>query len=229
MLNDILDWDAARADYAANGYVRVENALDPQYAELVAQAVIQETNWQLCYLSDNGPVSIAPQELRSYPPEKAASINNEILTKAQSGFAYYYYRSALQNSSNPKHSQFFNYLRSDNFLSFARFLTGEPSIHTVNGQLTCYRPTCFLRRHNDTAGSIEERAAAYVFGFTPQWEADWGGLLHIMSEDFRIIDSHKPAFNTLTVFRVPTWHFVSQVANYAKGARYTATGWFLMP
>lgn len=228
MLSKDLNWDAIRKDFAQRGYTRIENALEPSCATRVAEAIIRETEWELCYLSGDGPVFITHAELQDYTPERSARLNNDIFTRARSDFSYFYYRSALAGNNNPRLIEFHDFLRGGNFLGFARYLTDDLTIHTINGQLTCYRPACFLRRHNDTT-TKEHRIAAYVFGFTPQWEADWGGLLHIQDEKFNIIDTHKPAFNTLTIFRVPTWHFVSQVANYAQGARYTVTGWILAP
>lgn len=228
MLNKDLNWTSVRQRFADSGYVRIENALDPQYATRVANEIIHATEWNLCYLTNDGPHSITHEELKNYPPEKSIALNRNIISKARTGFSYYYYRADLVDSTNVELEKFFNYLRGNEFLGFSKYLTDELSINSVNGQLTCYRPGCFLRRHNDTTNK-EHRIAAYVFGFTPLWEADWGGLLHIQDDTFNIIDSHIPAFNTLTIFRVPTWHFVSQVASYAQGLRYTATGWILAP
>lgn len=70
----------------------------------------------------------------------------------------------------------------------------------------------------------EKRVAAYVFNFTSLWDVDWGGFLHILDEQHKVIDTLEPLFNSLTVFKVPTWHCVSQVSNYAQGERFTATG-----
>jgi SM-20-related protein len=228
MLNNTLDWNLAREEYAERGFVRIENILLPDHAEAIGNALIKMTEWRLCYLSDSGPVSIAPQELAGYTQQQMTELNRAIMTRASSGFSYYYYRYALADAPEGELVDFFAYMHSDKFLGLIRYVTGHLNINTATGQATCYRPACFLRRHNDTTDK-ENRAAAYVFGFTPLWQADWGGLLHIQDESGAIVASHKPAFNTLTLFRVPTFHFVSQVANYAQGARYTTTGWFLAP
>jgi Rps23 Pro-64 3,4-dihydroxylase Tpa1-like proline 4-hydroxylase len=192
--------------------------------------LIQNNDWRLCYLSDTGPVCITQQEFRTYTQQQQFDLNRHILAKATSGFSYYYYRSVMgpHNAPNAELREFFNYVCGETFLSFIKSVTGHLNIITATGQATCYRPSCFLRRHNDFSDK-ENRAAAYVFGFTPDWQADWGGLLHIQDDNDAIVASHIPAFNTLTLFRVPRQHFVSQVASFAKGVRYTTTGWFLNP
>jgi SM-20-related protein len=228
MLNEALDWDLARTGYERSGFARIENILQPDYANTVGNALIHRTDWELCYLSAHGPVSISSQELASCSPQKVAEMNREILAKAAGGFAYFYFRRALEGIPCDELREFFDYVRGENFLGFIKYVTGNLGIVTATGQATCYRPSCFLRRHTDST-DVENRAAAYVFGFTPVWQADWGGMLHIQDSTNAIVATHKPAFNTLTLFRVPTAHFVSQVANYAQGARYTTTGWFLTP
>jgi Rps23 Pro-64 3,4-dihydroxylase Tpa1-like proline 4-hydroxylase len=39
-------------------------------------------------------------------------------------------------------------------------------------------------------------------------------------------NSYIPAFNALTLFRVPQWHSVSYVTPFAMGPRFSVTGWF---
>jgi SM-20-related protein len=68
---------------------------------------------------------------------------------------------------------------------------------------------------------------AYVFSFTKNWKIDWGGLLQFHDdENCKIIDSYVPAFNALTIFRVPQWHSVSYVTPFAMGPRYAVAGWY---
>ena len=85
-----------------------------------------------------------------------------------------------------------------------------------------------MRKHTDQTDK-ENRVAAYVINFTPQWNNDWGGLLHILDDQQNILDILEPQFNSITFFKVPKLHYVSQIANYARGHRYTVTGWMLKP
>jgi len=228
MLSKDLLIDEIKADFQKNRYVRIENFLDKEYVKKISQSIFNEISWDLCYLSNNGPVSIKESELKKFTPQQSADLNQEIMARALQGFSYFYYRSDLVNSVNKVLKEFYKDLCGDEFLGFCRDITGESTIEKVNGQLACFSPGCFLRKHTDKTDK-ENRAAAYVFNFTPTWNNDWGGHLHILDDQQRIIDTLEPLFNSITIFKVPALHYVSQVANYAKGRRFTATGWMLMP
>jgi len=226
MLNPGLNPENYQNIFREKGYVKIDNVLEPAYAENIESALKTGVTWELCYLSESGPVSIPQAEYRTYNPTQSAELNSAILKKARGGFAYFYYRSDLVRSHNEALSTFYRELSGDQCLELFRRITGETGIRTVNGQVACFTPACFLKRHQDTTDK-EKRFAAYVFNFTRGWDPDWGGHLHILDDEFRNVDVFEPSFNSLIIFRVPRIHFVSQVSNYARGARYTATGWML--
>ena len=228
MLNSSLDLKKIKDDFDKNNYIRIENFLDEAYVKNISQSIFSEISWDLCYLSENGPVSIKESELKKFTPQQSAELNQKIMVRAQQGFSYFYYRSDLVNTANKVLKDFYKDLCDDEFIGFCRQLTGDESINKVNGQLTCYSPGCFLRKHTDKTDK-EKRVAAYVINFTPQWNNDWGGNLHILDKQHNILETLDPLFNSISIFRVPTLHYVSQVANYARGRRFTATGWMLQP
>ncbi|MFK5950016.1 MAG: 2OG-Fe(II) oxygenase family protein [Methylococcales bacterium] len=228
MINENIDLDLIKKDYTKNGYVRIEKFFNEEYVKKIANSIFNEISWDLCYLSDSGPISIKEAELKTYTAQQSSELNQKIMSRAQQGFSYYYYRSDLVNSVNKVLKIFYKDLSGDEFIDFCRELTGENSIDNVNGQLACYSPGCFLRKHTDETNK-ENRVAAYVINFTPQWNNDWGGNLHILDKQHQIVKTLDPLFNSISIFKVPTLHYVSQVANYARGKRFTATGWMLMP
>ena len=228
MLSKHLDMNSIKETYKNNRYVRIENFLDEEYAKTIYQTMLNEIKWDLCYLSDDGPTSINDSELRAYTSQQYAELNQKIMIRTHQGFSYYYYRSDLVNTTNNIVKRFYVDLCGDEFLGFCRSITDEVAIDKVNGQLACFVPGCFLRKHTDETDK-ENRVAAYVINFTPSWNNDWGGHLHILNNEQRIIDTLEPLFNSVTIFKVPALHYVSQVANYARGKRYTATGWMLKP
>ena len=69
------------------------------------------------------------------------------------------------------------------------------------------------------------RKAAFVFGLTPQWRPEWGGLLLFHEPGQIEISGLVPQFNTLDLFSVPRFHSVSQVTRAAPRRRYCVTGW----
>lgn len=227
MINKEINIDAVRNTFQKKGYIKIDNFLDDEYAKKIFET-INEIKWDLCYLSENGPVSIKDKSLMTYTPQQYGELNQKIMARAQQGFSYFYFRSDLVNAVNSRLKAFYEDLCGEEFLSFCRSITEEPSIKKVNGQLACYSPGCFLRKHTDKTDK-EKRVAAYVINFTPKWNNDWGGLLHLLDNEQNILDILEPHFNSISIFKVPTLHYVSQVANYARGKRYTATGWMLKP
>ena len=66
--------------------------------------------------------------------------------------------------------------------------------------------------------------AAYVFGLSPDWRTEWGGLL-LFHRAGGEVEGLTPAFNTLNLFAVPQLHSVSQVTRAAPMRRYSIPGW----
>jgi len=116
------------------------------------------------------------------------------------------------------------WINSPIFIQLLRSVTGVSNIMAADAQATRYLPGHFLKRHNDQVAN-QSREVAYVLNLTKDWRSDWGGLLHFMDDRDRVTETYMPAFNTLTLFRVPMWHHVSYVSPAATEARYAITGW----
>ncbi|WP_409019816.1 2OG-Fe(II) oxygenase [Brevundimonas vesicularis] len=114
---------------------------------------------------------------------------------------------------------------SDDYMEFARRLTGDERVSFSDGQVTRYLPGHFLNRHSD-ANPRTERLYAYVLNLSPDWRAEWGGLLQFLDDNGDITETFVPSFGTLNVFAVPQMHAVSTVAPFAGGPRYSVTGWW---
>jgi len=115
------------------------------------------------------------------------------------------------------------FLNSPEFMDFTKTITDEAEVIKIDGQATLYGPGHFLNAHDD-AGDIKERRVAYVMGFSKGWSRDWGGqLLFLDGND--VTRGFSPSFNTLSLFKVPREHVVTQVTNFAGAGRYSVTGW----
>ncbi|HIO14908.1 MAG TPA: hypothetical protein EYN15_06935 [Chromatiales bacterium] len=226
MLNPDLDWAQIREDYVSNGFVRIHSFLQDEIAEEIHQCLAASVDWKLCMLGADGPVSYTIAEMQAIPPAQHQQMNAALMQRAANGFSYMYQRMDLVNSEIPFLKRLYDYISGEAFVGFAKYVTDELEVNAVNGQASCYRGSSFLKMHNDDTDK-ENRKAAYVMGFSKGWRPDWGGLLHVLDKQHNLIDVQVPVFNSMTIFRVPTPHFVSQVANYAQAARYTVNGWFI--
>jgi len=121
------------------------------------------------------------------------------------------------------HARVVEFLNSPAFISVMRRLTGMEAIAFADANATLYRPGDFLSAHNDLVPG-QNRLAAYVISMTPDWRADWGGVLQFLDAGMNVEEGYVPAFNALNLFRVPRAHQVSRVAP-GGGSRYSITGW----
>lgn len=118
----------------------------------------------------------------------------------------------------------YDFLNGETFLGFVRALTGVRAAAYCDAQATRYRAGHFLTSHDDDIAG-KGRLLAYVLNLTPDWRAEWGGLLMFHDADGHIAEAYTPRFNALNIFSVPQVHSVSQVASYVTASRYAVTGW----
>ena len=230
MISNELQIEPWRARLRAHGRVQIPGFLQDEAALRLHQCLRDEVPWETAQRTD---AALADGQQRSALPgsdEDAAALAATCL-RAREGFEFYFDRyrmiDARRDGTDPQlvlHAVV-DFLNSPQFLDFARQLTGEPAIRMVSSIGVRYRPGHFLRAHNDRVGN-EDRAFAYVMNLSREWLPDWGGLLHFLDPTGqRAVDTFTPVWNSLSLFRVPHPHVVTQVAPWALDARYSITGW----
>lgn len=117
-----------------------------------------------------------------------------------------------------------DFLNGPDFAAFIRDLTGETRPIFCDAMASRYRPGDFLSAHDD-AISGQRRLFAYVLNLTPEWRADWGGVLNFLDEDGHVAEGYTPSFNALNLFSIPIPHAVSEVARLTPRSRLSITGW----
>ena len=92
--------------------------------------------------------------------------------------------------------------------------------------MSCYTGGDFLSPHSDDKNGD----TAFVWNLSKDWRTAFGGLLHVMKDDWKTIDQViYPEFNSLVLFNVADggWpHFVSHVAPGVTAKRVAFSGWF---
>lgn len=228
-LNDH-DVEALRQTYANDGMVRIENLFPDDVAQAVYRVLAQNTPWHVVHSDQNSKHKYyRPEQWSALPQQQRNGTINDVLKRAQSGFAYLYncypMINALLKGEDPEWPLHVMpvFLNSPEFLDFTKRITNEAEVIKIDAQATLYAPGHFLNTHTDI-GDNQERRAAYVMGFTKNWSRNWGGqLLFLNGSD--VTRGFSPSFNTLTLFKVPREHIVTQVANFAGEGRYSITGW----
>lgn len=229
-LSAALDTGRAKDDFEEHGYVHIKDVLPGENAERVRNVMLAGTPWNFVFNDRDRHVDMTDTQLQSMSPQQVRQLQNAIYAQAQENFQYCYNNypilDAVRAGQNEGHvlHQFFEWLNDDEFLGFARAVTGFDDISFVDAQATRYKPGHFLTTHDDVHDG-KSRRAAYIFSFTMDWPADWGGYLQLLDEDGHVRCGLRPTFNSLNILAIPQQHNVSIVAPFAGGMRMSVSGW----
>jgi len=230
LLSGDLDLQALALDFAATGVTQVEQALRPEVADLLHDCLAREVPWALTFRDRSGPQKIWNEDLLALDVGARAQLDDQIEALAREEFQFRYDSFMMVSAYKEKRQpelilhRVIEQINSAGWLNAMRTITGFHALRRSDAQATRYVAGHFLRKHNDFSED-EGRLCAYVINLTRDWQADWGGLLQILDGEGEVTRTLMPRFNTISLFRVPTYHCVSPVAPFATGARYAITGW----
>ncbi|MBT8079456.1 MAG: 2OG-Fe(II) oxygenase [Gammaproteobacteria bacterium] len=231
-MNPNLDIQALAAEYDRDERIRIQDVFAAEFAEQVAAHCEQHVPYEYIFVVDGENKVATADEMRTMDSNDAQVLQSKIMEAAAEGVGFLYCgymmgRARRQAESLPMqflHS-IFEYLNSEEMLSFVSRISGRDDLRSADGQFTRYQPGQFLTRHLDDITS-EQRRLAYVFSFCRDWHPDWGGLLQFYEKDGTPRDAWAPGFNTLSLFDVRHVHSVTYVTPFAKRPRHSLTGWF---
>ena len=222
--NPDFDIASSREQLSARRRVVLKDVMNAEVASNLYDELTHSLEWELSLTTSTGPAAIDAKTLAQASEQEKNHLQEQILHQASTRFSYCYGRYELI-PGNPEHLLTAkNYLASHAFIEFMRDLTGDQEIVRADAHATMYSAGYFLKKHDDIYAG-KNRRFAYVFGFTRDWHADWGGMLCFLDKNGEVEDVFVPSFNTLTVFNVPQDHFVSLVSPFANSERLAITGW----
>lgn len=229
-LNPDLDVEALAREYAANSRVRVSGVLSEDGLAELYYYFEECPDWWHLINTPSGVLEFDKDSRAKMRPKRRAELDAQVHAGARSGFQYRY--EGLRVPDDPDHvasgedplTAFARLMCSEEMLVMLRAVTGYSEIAFTDGHATAYGPGDFLTGHDDDVAG-KNRLAAYVFGMTPQWRPEWGGLLLFHGPGEATVSGHVPRFNTLDLFAVPQQHSVSMVTPAAPKRRYAVTGW----
>jgi len=233
MFRPNVDYAPWRQRLLANTRVQIPDILEDHYAQQIHAALAAETEWSLAYQEGDAPARLEPAEYAALDAAQRTALVARVAGAARGRYAYVYENySMTQRYADPARAGHLLQALVDVFhyepiLEFIRGLTGDPDITRVRIQATRYLPGHLLRRHDDTGYDEQKRRFAFVFNLGRGWQPDWGGLLHFLDAQGQVADTFVPWYNSMSLFKVPQLHCVSQVAAWAEAPRYALTGWFL--
>lgn len=229
-LNDRLDKDELRQAFRLNDRLHIRDFLREDCAERLHKCLVEEVPWEVAFMRDGETMVADAVAYENLPPQQKAQLLQEIMTTAREDFQFFYdsYRIDVAIKAGVGDHlylhRFYDFMNSEELLSFMRYITGMKTMALADGQATRYRPGSFLTDHNDYDVN-KGRLCAYVMNLTPNWRPDWGGILNFFDKSGNVIEGFTPRWNTINLLRVPQSHSVSYVPPFAGGHRLSVTGW----
>lgn len=225
-----LNLPAIRQVFSRAGRVHIPGILEPVCGAALYGALTEQTPWQMSLNPAGKHMDLGVESVEQIPLPQREAVMEGLLRGSADTFRYLFnnfpiYDLYLNGSFHDHYlMRVFEFLNSRSFLDFARQATGMDDIAFADAQATRYCSGHFLTVHDDAVAG-KQRRAAYVLSFTPQWRADWGGILQFLDDDGHVAEGYTPTFNALNLFRVPQKHCVSYVTPAAGACRYSITGW----
>ena len=229
-LNAGLDLDGLARAFRDQRRVRIFDLLERAGAETLHAYCANHSDW---WRLINMPEGVLEYDRRSWQRlgvRRRAKLDEKVFAQVRDGFQYRY--EGLRVPDDPERlaedddplTEFARLMGSDEMLGMLRQITGLDAISFSDGHATAYGPGDFLTEHDDDVAG-KNRLAAYVFGLTPLWRTEWGGILTFHEPGGATVTGHVPRFNCLDLFAVPQPHSVSLVSPSAPVRRYAVTGW----
>lgn len=229
-MNPRLDVSALAKSFQEEGRVHIPDFLHAEDANALYETLRYRTDWVQVLATTNGAVELDRPTRAQLDDVQVKALNNAVYAQARSGFQYRYETVRVPDSASARAAgtdmifSFATFMSTDSVRNFLRMITGSEEIEYADAQATAYAPGDFLTGHDDAVEG-KFRRAAYVFGLTPVWRLEWGGLLLFHSSAGHVDCGWVPTFNTLNLFKVPQLHSVSEVTQAAAYRRYAITGW----
>ena len=227
-VNPDLDLDSLARTYREQGRVRIYGLLDEGAIEL-HQYFEASDHWIHLIGADGDVLELDKAKRAAMSDEQWAEIEQAAYLRARDRFQYRYQAlrvpedEEIGQSDDPL-TAFALLMQSPEMIDLLRAITGFGGLAFTDGQATAYGPGDFLTAHDDDVAG-KNRVAAYVFGLTPHWRVEYGGILLFHGEADRTVEGLAPRFNTLDLFSVPQRHSVSMITPCAPHRRYAVTGW----
>lgn len=226
LLNPELDIDSVRQAFARDRFVVVPDFLNAATAGLLQETLRGPLPWEFWSRGDGGTAVVAPERWATMAEDARAALVPPPPSVDRFHFAYERITPDTRSADAGIRTLggFVDALNGTGYLGLMRHLAGDARVNKVDGAFSRYRRGHYLSPHTD-ANKDQVRLVAHVIGLTPVWQAHWGGTLTLCTPAGIPAARVSPSYNTLVLFEVPRWHFVSPVQAHAS--RYSFFGWLV--
>lgn len=222
---------AYNAVFKTSGRLHIPDILTPAASRVMHQILSATQEWtRSIHLHEGQDVDLPVSELDQMSDSERVAFERSLTASSSDSLQYVFDTvriSAAITDGRPVSAPMVavhRFVNSAPFLRFVSQVSGMTDLAFADVMATRYLRGHFLTAHGDE-NPRERRRLAYVLNMTPQWRADWGGILMFLDDDGHVAEGYVPAFNALNLFSVPQTHAVSLVSHLASTPRLSVTGW----
>ncbi len=232
-INPQLDVEQLAATYRENRRLHIPHFLSPGDAADLYRTLAFEVRWRTFLVANERQLGTPPDMDDALTVQEDREISDCACNGARSGFASLFDANRLLSENpgdgtaeTPLLVRFRNFLNSSAALPLLRSITGISELSRADAQAVRFRPGHFITFHDATPQADEsgKRRASYALDLTPEWRPEWGGMLEFRKQDGYAIEAFVPCFNAMSIFAFPQGHWISVVAPFANGPRYSIVG-----
>ena len=230
LINPKIDECELADQLATTGTAFIPDFLEVFAAEETFACLDSQVGWELAYRAGAESKIQTVAQLSAMSAEERQVFHGSVIEQARYDYQFAYVRYPMVDAHTQNWQprlvlcDILEAINDPKSLDFFRSITSDPEIRKVELQATYYAPGHFLKQHNDSATTGDDRRYACVINLTKGWESHWGGLLQFVG-DHGVTSTQTPVFNSCNLFKVPQDHQVSYVAPFATRPRYALTGW----
>lgn len=218
--------------YATFGRVQIENYLSVTEADALTDIAQSNVPWVLNFRELGKSINLTERDFLLLSDANRSELSRRIDTLAREDFQYSYFSVSLAPTDVSTMAPdspirlISSKIMSRDFMNPLREFVGDSAIRGLTASLTRYDCGQYLLPHDDTDGT-DDRRAAFVLNLSEDWWPDWGGLLQFIDARRNVAETFTPHHNSLSLFKVPQFHAVSQIAAHAPRSRYAISGWLI--
>ena len=234
MLNPDLHKRKLKYEFLKDGFVVIDNFLQPHYADLVFNHFNTEMpQWWWSVSTRPGPEGDNIMHNCYYNDE-----NSELIKKKEASareafsrgqFSYIFQRTLADHvkECTCMECKLREYLSTSEIHQFITDVTDIKVTGSFELFASWYKQGDFLSTHSDG----DNGQVGFVYNISREWRPEWGGMLHFLKagEPNTVEKVISPKYNALVMFDLSTTagadHFVSHV-NTSQAKRLSFTGWF---
>ena len=229
LLNPFVDVVKARRDYRDFKWGRIENLLTKAKAEQAITEMVKKVEFHNAFYTPDGIIELTDNELHGLSEKQRAVYKEQIHRAGSEGKGYFLGKKTLCKdnlcSELPMANMLYTWLNSTSCLELIADITGQRGLLTAVCEFTRFSQGQFLVSRSyqrlSSSGKI-----GFMIDFTPHWEKNWGGLLHLHSVYEGAGVTLTPEFNSMLLFDSGFDFSITYLANFIKYNRFSIMGCF---